>query len=206
MKNKLYLSLLSGALLIGLGAATVSFVAPGSTKATVVARPFTKEGYDNYVSNKAPLRQLNFVKLPIGSIKPEGWLRQYLEQQREGLTGQLGKISAWLDKNNNAWLVNGGDHGWEEVPYWLKGYGNLAYILGDEKMIAETKVWLEGVFASRQKDGYFGPLNEHDGRRELWAHMIMLWCLQSYYEYSNDPRVIELMTDYFHWQLTVPDD
>lgn len=206
MKNKLCLSLLSGALVIGLGAATVSFVAPRSTEATVVDRPFTQDGYSNYVANRAPLRQLNFVKLPVGSIKPEGWLRQYLEQQREGLTGHLGEISAWLEKNNNAWLVNGGDHGWEEVPYWLKGYGNLAYILGDEKMIAETKTWIEGAFASRQKDGYFGPMNEHNGRRELWAHMIMLWCLQSYYEYSNDQRVIELMTDYFHWQLTVPDD
>ena len=206
MKNKLCLSLLSGALVIGLGAATVSFVAPRSTEATVVNRPFTQDGYSNYVANRAPLRQLNFVKLPVGSIKPEGWLRQYLEQQREGLTGHLGEISAWLEKNNNAWLVNGGDHGWEEVPYWLKGYGNLAYILGDEKMIAETKTWIEGAFASRQKDGYFGPMNEHNGKRELWAHMIMLWCLQSYYEYSNDQRVIELMTDYFHWQLTVPDD
>lgn len=206
MKNKLCLSLLSGALVIGLGAATVSFVAPRSTEATVVDRPFTQDGYSNYVANRAPLRQLNFVKLPVGSIKPEGWLRQYLEQQREGLTGHLGEISAWLEKNNNAWLVNGGDHGWEEVPYWLKGYGNLAYILGDEKMIAETKTWIEGAFASRQKDGYFGPMNEHNGKRELWAHMIMLWCLQSYYEYSNDQRVIELMTDYFHWQLTVPDD
>ena len=206
MKNKLCLSLLSGALVIGLGAATVSFVAPRSTEATVVDRPFTQDGYSNYVANRAPLRQLNFVKLPVGSIKPEGWLRQYLEQQREGLTGHLGEISAWLEKNNNAWLVNGGDHGWEEVPYWLKGYGNLAYILGDEKMIAETKTWIEGAFASRQKDGYFGPMIEHNGKRELWAHMIMLWCLQSYYEYSNDQRVIELMTDYFHWQLTVPDD
>ncbi len=34
----------------------------------------------------------------------------------------------------------------------------------------------------------------------------MLWCLQSYYEYSGDKRVLTLMTDYFKWQLTVPDD
>ncbi len=78
-----------------------------------------------------------------------------LELQRDGLTGHLGEISAWLEKDNNAWLTTGGDHGWEEVPYWLKGYGNLAYILNDPKMIAETKTWIEGVFASCQPDGYF---------------------------------------------------
>ena len=88
----------------------------------------------------------------------------------------------------------------EEVPYWLKGYGNLAYILKDQKMIDEAKIWLEGAFASQQPDGYFGPINERNEKRELWAQMIMLWCLQSYYEYSNDQRVIDLMTNYFKWQ------
>ena len=34
----------------------------------------------------------------------------------------------------------------------------------------------------------------------------MLWCLQSYYEYSNDQRVIDLMTDYFKWELALPDE
>lgn len=49
-------------------------------------------------------------------------------------------------------------------------------------------------------------MNERGGKRELWANMVMLWCLQSYYEYSGDKRVLTLMTDYFKWQLTVPDD
>lgn len=111
-----------------------------------------------------------------------------------------------MDKKDNAWLLSGGDHGWEEVPYWLKGYGDLAYILKDSAMIAETKVWIEAAIQSRQPDGFFGPVNERGGKRELWANMVMLWCLQSYYEYSGDKRVLTLMTDYFKWQLTVPDD
>src|SRR5690242_19175896 len=98
-----------------------------------------------YISNKQPLLPLHFIKLPIGSIQPEGWIKKYLELQRDGLTGHLGEISAWLDKNNNAWYSgNGqGDHGWEEVPYWLKGYGDLGYILNDASVINETKRWIE---------------------------------------------------------------
>ena len=49
-------------------------------------------------------------------------------------------------------------------------------------------------------------MNERKEGRELWANMIMLWCLQSYYEYSGDERVISLMTRYFKWQMTVPDE
>lgn len=172
----------------------------------VMARPEAGTGTALYPTGRQPLEACRLLKLPVGSIKPQGWLRKYLELQRDGLTGHLGEISAWLDKNNNAWLTNGGDHGWEEVPYWLKGYGDLAYILGDEKMITETKTWIEGVFKSQQPDGYFGPVNLRNGKRELWAQMIMLWCLQSYYEYTGDERVIDLMTRYFHWQLTVADE
>ena len=198
------LSVCAGALL-ATGILFTGFCSADEEHIAVVERPSTKVANVNYTASRAPLKPLQFIKLPVGSIQPEGWLRKYLELQRDGLTGHLGEISAWLEKNDNAWLTAGGQHGWEEVPYWLKGYGNLAYILNDPKMIAETKVWLEGGFKSVQPDGYFGPVNERDGRRELWANMIMLWCMQSYYEYSGDQRVIDLMTNYFKWQLTVDD-
>ncbi|HEY5462533.1 MAG TPA: beta-L-arabinofuranosidase domain-containing protein [Hanamia sp.] len=188
--------------------------AQNNLKATVVERPPTNVLNSYYVSNKKPLEPLVFIKLPVGSIKPEGWILKYLELQRDGLTGKLGEISAWLDKKNNAWFsgTGKGDHGWEEVPYWLKGYGDMGYILNDKTIIDETKSWLEKVFESQRSDGYFGPgevvrnkQNQIVKIPDLWPNMIMLWCLQSYYEYSNDARVIPFMTKYFKWQSTVPD-
>lgn len=182
---------------------------------TVIPRPEASSSNRFYTGNKSPLVPLRLLKLPIGSIKPQGWILKYLELQRDGLTGHLGEISAWLDKNDNAWFSgNGqGSHGWEEVPYWLKGYGDLGYILHDEKIIAETKSWLEKVFRSQTADGYFGPRiieNDHQANKgntpDLWPNMIMLWTMQSYYEYSHDARVIPFMTKYFKWQTTVPDD
>jgi len=173
---------------------------------TMTDRPDRMEQNPNYANNRSPLQPSHFLKLPVGSIKPEGWLRKYLELQRDGLTGHLNEISAWLEKENNAWLTNGGDHGWEEVPYWLKGYGNLAYILGDENMINEAKTWIEAAINSQRPDGSFGPINMKGDKPELWAQMIMLWCLQSYYEYTNDSRVITLMTNFFKWELSLPDD
>lgn len=181
--------------------------------ATTVARPLTKTANVNYMGNRAPLQPLSFIKLPVGSITPKGWVRTYLERQRDGLTGHLGEISAWLDKNNNAWYSgNGqGDHGWEEVPYWLKGYGDLAYLLHDTAMITETKRWLNKVFESQRPDGFFGPVNKEtskqhpQGLQDIWANMLMLWTMQSYYEHSGDKRVIDLMDRYFKWETTVPD-
>lgn len=178
----------------------------GAQTAQVVERPDNASQSNNYVNSRAPLLQQSFIKLPVGSIRPAGWVKRYLELQRDGLTGHLGEISAWLDKENNAWLTSGGDHGWEEVPYWLKGYSDLAYILGDKKMLDETKLWIEAILKSQRPDGSFGPVNMHGDKPELWGQMIALSTLQTYYEYSGDERVIKLMTDYFKWQLTIPDD
>ena len=157
-----------------------------------------------YVNNKAPLPSNPFVKLSVNSITPRGWVREMLVRQKDGLCGHLGEISDWLDKKGNAWLETGGSHGWEEVPYWLRGYSNLAYILGDKDMLEETKFWVEAIIKSAQPDGYFGPVNENNGRRELWANMLALQILQDYYDYSGDKRVLDVMTGYFRWEMDYP--
>lgn len=179
----------------------------GKNMIETVERPDISTKNSFYVSNKQPLQSLYFIKLPVGSIQPKGWLKKYLELQRDGLTGHLGEISAWLAKKNNAWLSKdgSGDHGWEEVPYWLKGYANLGYILKDPKIIAESKTWLNAALGSQRADGYFGPMILRNGKPDLWGNMIMLWCLQSYYEYSNDQRVLPFMEKYFRWQYNLPD-
>ena len=61
-------------------------------------------------------------------------------------------------------------------------------------------------FQESEKDGYFGPYIEKNGRPDLWGNMIMTWCLQSYYEFSGDEKVIDLLTNYFKWQLNLPED
>lgn len=173
--------------------------------AQMVDHPDLTQRSRNYVDSRAPLQPASFIKLPVGCIHPAGWIGKYLNLQRAGLTGHLNEISAWLSKDHNAWLTPGGDHGWEEVPYWLRGYGDLAYILQDKKMLKETKFWIEAVLKSQKEDGSFGPVNISDGKPELWAHFIMLDVLQSYYEYSGDKRVIPFMTRFFKWEQSIPD-
>jgi len=200
---------------------------PGNNKqnVSVVVLPDTTQTNQHYHGNRAPLMPSVLIKLPVGAIKPRGWLLEYLDRQRDGLTGHLNEISAWLQKENNAWLSEEGEGewGWEEVPYWLKGYANIGYILEDEEMIEEAQIWIEGALNSQQTNGFFGPnlawesymseesrtdqrMNEKLEKRDYWANMVMLYCLQSYFEYSGDKRVIDLMSRYFRYQLDVPDE
>ncbi|UCG26731.1 MAG: glycoside hydrolase family 127 protein, partial [Bacteroidales bacterium] len=185
------------------------------TAITIVDLPDTTESNRFYTGNREPLLTTPFIKLPIGSVKPGGWILKQLELQADGYFGHLGEISPFLVKENNAWLdfSGEGDHGWEEPVYWLKGFSNMAYLLGREDMLKETKIWIEAALSSQKPDGWFGPDQDRTGaatqltgRDDLWPNMIMLFCFQDYHEYSGDERVIELMTNYFRYLNTIPDE
>lgn len=200
MANSLNKKFLATGTAILIGAATLT----AQTNVSVVERPLAGTS-SNYTNFRAPLQQAPLLKLPVGQVQPKGWLRKYLELQKEGLNGKLGTVSAWLDKNNNQWLDDHGDHGWEEVPYWLRGYCSLAYILDDDAMKKEAQVWFDAVLSNLKEDGFLGPRNYENGNPEVWAQMIMLWALQTYYESTGDQKVLDAMTDYFNWEMTVPD-
>src|SRR5271170_7817337 len=181
----------------------------GFSQVTEVDRPVSRLTNSFYVGNLPPLAPSPFYKLPIGSITPQGLLRHQLEMERDGMTGHLEEISPWLDFAKSSWTdpQGRGKYGWEEMPYWLKGYGDLGYVLKDAAITAEAKKWITAVLATQREDGWFGPrelLTSLDGKPDLWPHMVMLNVLQSYYESAGDPRVIELMGRYFKWEYRLP--
>ncbi|MCK7557580.1 glycoside hydrolase family 127 protein [Chitinophaga sedimenti] len=158
--------------------------------------------------HRAPLRQNPYRELPLGAIKPSGWLKEMLVRQKTGATGQLDRLYPAVMGNRNGWLGGDGDQ-WERGPYWLDGLLPLAYILGDKELIAKTKPWVEWTINSQQADGYFGPSKDYgpepgvqrDNSRDWWPKMVMLKVLKQYYSATGDQRVIKLMTNYFRYQL-----
>lgn len=160
-----------------------------------------------YTANRAPLQSTLFVKLPIGSITPKGWLRRQLELDASGLTGHLDEVSDYLKYEGNGWVDPNGKAGWEELTYWLRGYGDLGYVLKDKRIIDTAAHWLNGVITSQREDGWFGPESARtslDGGPDLWPHMPMLNALRSYYEYSGDKRVIPFLMKFFRYQDALP--
>ena len=133
------------------------------------------------------------------------------------MIGHLDEISPWCKFKGNAWSDQHGrgQNGWEELPYWLKGYGDLGYVLKDEAIIRQMRRWLDGMLASQQSDGWFGPrdlkggignpFEVHFKGADMWPMMLALNCLQSYYEQSGNRRVLECLSRYFRFQLSYPD-
>ena len=83
------------------------FGCPVNADVRAVKLPSTEAKNDFYVGNRPPLLPSPFVKLPIGAIKPAGWVRRQLELQADGFHGLLTEISDFLMKEKNALLAQG---------------------------------------------------------------------------------------------------
>ena len=186
---------------------SAAFAACSAERFDIVDRPDTSSRNAYYASNRAPLQPQYFIKLPVGAVRPAGWIARQLRLQADGLAGNLGRISQWLEKDCNAWLGRGDSNGWEEVPYWLRGYAATAYILGDRAMTDEARSWIEGILSTQRPDGWFGPvLTNERGSRDLLANMVVCWIMQDYYDYTGDERVIAFLTSYYKWLAACPDE
>ena len=131
------------------------------------------------------------ASLPLGAIRPTGWLLSQLQTQASGLGGHLHEI--WPDIKDSQWR-GGGAEGWERVPYWLDGFIPLAILLDDAKLKAVASEWIDVILAGQHADGWFGPTtaNESHGARKLdpWPQFVLFKALLQWQEATSDERIV----------------
>jgi len=138
--------------------------------------------------------------LPLGTVKPQGWLKKQLQIQAAGLTGHLDEF--WEDLGtNNKWL-GGEKEGWERGPYYADGLIPLAYLLDDKRLKVKAQVWIEAFLNYQDKEGWIGPKvseNNRDEEYDPWPIFVVLKALSQYYEFSKDQRVPLVMKKFFRY-------
>ena len=144
---------------------------------------------------RAPLTQQPFVLLPTGSIRASGWLLRQLQIQAGGLGGHLDEF--WPIVGPDSGWSGGKGESWEDGPYFLDGLVPLAWQLDSPKLKAKAMRFIDWTLDHPWESGMFGPRSNDD----WWPRMVMLKVLTQYHELTGDPRVVPLMTRYFHYQL-----
>jgi len=158
-----------------------------------------EEANKHYPTNRPPLRQTKLVALPLGAVKPQGWLRDQLTLQANGLTGHLDEF--WPSLVGSVWRGGQGE-AWERGPYYLDGLVPLAYTLDDPRLIAKVKPWIEWILSSGRPDGWFGPAKNKD----RWPLAVAMKVLTQYQEATGDARVVPLLKGYFGYLKNNPPD
>ncbi len=149
------------------------------------------------VTNRAPLLATPFNALPLGSVRPRGWLLKQCELQRDGLTGNAEILYPGDLGTNSGWLGGTGES-WERGPYYFKGLIALAYTLNDPGLKQKAQKWMDWLLDHQRADGYIGPAANGD----WWPRMPATYALKDYYEATGDPRVPKVLSNYFHYMLT----
>ncbi len=149
----------------------------------------TQAGLAAAAPARGELKALALEPLPLGEVKPTGWLKNQLAIQAAGLSGSLDEF--WPDVKHSSW-IGGKAEGWERVPYWLDGVIPLAYLNDDPVLRAKTKRFIDYILEHQQPDGWLGPIGDAAGHQpyDPWPLFPLFKALLQYEQATADPRVI----------------
>ena len=167
---------------------------PSHPSAQVPSAP-RRDAPRSAVKNRAPLASSAFYLLPLGSIRPRGWLAEQLHVQANGLGGHLDET--WADVGPNSGWLGGSGESWERGPYFLDGLIPLAYLLDDDALKAKAQKFIDWTLDHQAANGMIGPSSNND----WWPRIVMLKALTQYHDATADARVIPVMDKYFRYQL-----
>ena len=156
--------------------------------------------------------------LPLGDIKPSGWLKIQMENDMDGFVGHLDQLVPKLindpiygaerlhkySKPKDLGNLKSGDaegdeqYKWwnsETQSNWWDGYIRNAIMLDDQQAIKKVKNYINRILATQDEDGYLGIYDTalrykfRGENGELWSKTTLYRGLLAYYEYSHDPKV-----------------
>ena len=128
-----------------------------------------------------------FKPLPLGTVKPAGWLKNQLHIQADGLSGHLDEF--WPDIKDSAWF-GGSAEGWERTPYWLDGVIPLAYLLDNNRLKEKVQRYVDYIIQHQHEDGWLGPKLEDIRLHDIWSLFLALKMLIQYHEATDDSQII----------------
>lgn len=169
---------------VPLAAQEVSSTAPASSGAARASSAESDRG-----APAPALAPLAFTPLPLGSVRPAGWLDRQLQIQRDGLTGHLDEF--WPDVAESQWF-GGSAEGWERAPYWLDGAIPLAWLLDDAVLKQRLTRHVEYIIAHQRADGWFSPYPVDAASKpyDMWAILLVNKVLVQYHEATGDERAL----------------
>lgn len=154
-------------------------------------------------------------ELPLGSIRPDGWLLRGLELERNGLMGRLDEMAfpfnteAWLTRHpvgpdphvarRNRWWAEGWN--WAMTSKWLEGTLRCGYLLADHGLIEKASKRINYNLEHQDQDGTFGPqfltTAAVKGHVSGYTFAEFLHVLMTQYSATSDERIIQALKRYF---------
>ncbi|KAI1083366.1 hypothetical protein F5B20DRAFT_529738 [Whalleya microplaca] len=138
-----------------------------------------------------------YQSLPLGAIKPGGWLKDQLELEANGLAGNLFDFYRYV--HDSKWIGGQSEYSPldESSPYWFNGLVPLAFGLDDLRLQGQVRTFMDYVLDHQQDDGWLGPETTPQ-TRSLWARCYFLLGLMQYAQAdaSQTDKIVDAMHRY----------
>lgn len=160
-----------------------------------------------------------FEILPVGDIRPGGWLKEQIQSDLDGFTGHLDSLAPDLIVKDDIFIKDrlsrkikskdvgalGAEGDWqiqllwwnsETQGNWRDGFIRSAIMAGDQKYLDLAQKYVDRILASQDEDGYLGIYDSelryrfYNENGELWAKATLLRGLLAWYDYSKDEKVL----------------
>lgn len=146
----------------------------------------------------------HFKRLPLGAIKPRGWILAQLTRDLE--TGFAGCLDQLTDHAAHDLFTHRIESSAQQVAWWdsetrgnwLWGYGMMAQLADQPAHIQRARELLDDLKRTQDADGYLGIYStesryQHgDGENgELWGQSRALLALLAQYELSGEATYLE---------------
>ena len=145
-----------------------------------------------------------FKSIPANDISPKGWLKQYLINQRDGLTGHL--ENAGYPFNTEGWTAdsitgNKSVEKWwpyEQNGYWVDGMTRCGLLLNDAFLLKKARKSIYYVLAHPDSTGFLGPKflkPNYEGDR--WVFVVFFRAWMAEYEATHNPAILEAIRKHY---------
>ena len=141
-------------------------------------------------------------RIELNKIKPDGWLKEFLKAQRNGITGYIERagypfnVKFWqgerFEENTPPWEV------FEQTAYWIDGAYSCGVLIDDEQLTKKADEYLNYVVENAAEDGFIGPdcLRQRTGWHR-WPHVVLFRALIAKYSVTKDEKILRAIKDFY---------
>jgi hypothetical protein len=153
------------------------------------------------IDDSDALRSPALLRLPVGATKPAGWLRDELQLQAKGISGQLPMF--WPFFNASNWVTSEpGMAPAQYIPYYLNGLVPLSFQLPeDDNLVSLRTRYVDYILSHQHPSGWLGteiPRNASAGpssvNNEYWSKYLAIFALEAYAEASSEAEAQRVIT------------